>query len=47
MLAFLVHGVLDSFLAFTPTALLFWMMLGLAASLIGMLTQKPQVSGRW
>jgi hypothetical protein len=29
ILAFLVHGLLDSFLAFTPTALLFWMLLGL------------------
>ena len=36
--AFLLHGLLDSFLAFTPTALLFWMLLGVA--------QKPQVSGR-
>jgi hypothetical protein len=36
--AFLLHGILDSFLAFTPTALLFWLLLGLA--------QKPQVSGR-
>jgi O-antigen ligase len=38
LLAFLVHGLLDSFLVFTPTALLFWIVLGLA--------QKPQVSGR-
>jgi len=37
---FLVHGVLDTFLAFTPTALLFWMLLGIAEA------QKPQVSGR-
>jgi O-antigen ligase len=29
ILAFLVHGLLDSFRAFTPTALLFWMLLGL------------------
>jgi hypothetical protein len=36
--AFLLHGLLDVFLAFTPTALLFWLLLGLA--------QKPQVSGR-
>jgi hypothetical protein len=36
--AFLIHGLLDAFLAFTPTALLFWMLLGLA--------QKPHVSGR-
>lgn len=36
--AFLVHGLLDSFLAFTPTVLLFWLLLGLG--------QKPQVSGR-
>jgi hypothetical protein len=36
--AFLVHGLLDAFLAFTPTVLLFWLLLGLA--------QKPQVSGR-
>jgi putative inorganic carbon (HCO3(-)) transporter len=28
VVAFLVHGLLDSFLAFTPTALLFWMFLG-------------------
>ena len=32
VLAFLVHGMLDSFLAFTPTALLFWMVLGLSAA---------------
>jgi len=38
--AFLVHGLLDSFLAFTPTALLLWMLLGM------LLAQKPQVSGR-
>jgi hypothetical protein len=38
--AFLVHGLLDSFLAFTPTALLLWMLLGMLAA------QKPQVSGR-
>jgi hypothetical protein len=37
---FLVHGLLDSFLTFTPTVVLFWMLLGLA------LAQKPQVSGR-
>jgi hypothetical protein len=36
--AFLIHGMLDVFIAFTPTALLFWMLLGIA--------QKPQVSGR-
>jgi O-Antigen ligase len=36
--AFLLHGLLDAFLAFTPTAVLFWLLLGLA--------QKPQVSGR-
>jgi hypothetical protein len=41
LLAFLVHGLLDSFLAFTPTALLFWIVLGLAAAV-----QKPHVSGR-
>jgi F0F1-type ATP synthase assembly protein I len=39
VLAFLAHGLLDSFLAFTPTALLVWL-------LLGMLAQKPQVSGR-
>ena len=39
--AFLVHGFLDSFLAFTPTALLLWMLLGLVAR-----AQNPQVSGR-
>jgi len=32
--------VLDTFLAFTPTALLFWMLLGIAEA------QKPHVSGR-
>jgi hypothetical protein len=37
--AFLVHGLLDSFLAFTPTALLLWL-------LLGALPQKPHVSGR-
>jgi hypothetical protein len=44
VLAFLVHGVLDSFLAFTPTALLFWMLLGMLPSLNE--AQKPHVSGR-
>ena len=38
--AFLIHGAADSFLAFTPTALLFWILLGLLQA------QKPQVSGR-
>jgi O-antigen ligase len=38
--AFLSHGLLDSFLAFTPTAILFWILLGLAQA------QNPQVSGR-
>jgi hypothetical protein len=33
--------MLDSFLAFTPTALLFWMLLGVLLAV-----QKPQVSGR-
>jgi hypothetical protein len=28
LIAFLVHGLADSFLAFTPTALLFWMLIG-------------------
>jgi hypothetical protein len=40
IVAFLVHGLLDSFLAFTPTALLLWMLLGMVVA------QKPQVSGR-
>jgi putative inorganic carbon (HCO3(-)) transporter len=40
VVAFLVHGLFDSFLAFTPTALLLWMLLGM------LLAQKPQVSGR-
>jgi O-Antigen ligase len=40
LLAFLIHGLLDAFLAFTPTLLLVWMLLGLAQA------QKPQVSGR-
>ena len=38
--AFLVHGLLDSFLAFTPTALLLFLLLGM------ILGQKPHVSGR-
>jgi hypothetical protein len=38
--AFLLHGLLDSFLAFTPTAVVFWLLLGLAQA------QKPHVSGR-
>jgi hypothetical protein len=50
VLAFLVHGVLDSFLAFTPTALLFWMLLAMILNLSRMAvadtTQKPHVSGR-
>jgi O-antigen ligase len=45
IVAFLLHGLLDSFVAFNPTAWLFWLLLGLAASLGR--TQKPQVSGRW
>ena len=40
VLAFLVHGLLDTFLSFVPTALLFWLCLGLV------LAQKPHVSGR-
>jgi putative inorganic carbon (HCO3(-)) transporter len=40
VVAFLVHGLFDSFLAFTPTALLLWLLLGM------LLAQKPQVSGR-
>ena len=36
--AFLLHGMLDAFLAFTPTVFLFWILVGLV--------QKPQVSGR-
>ena len=39
--AFLLHGLLDSFLAFTPTALVLWMLLAISAR-----AQKPQVSGR-
>lgn len=38
--AFLIHGFLDSFVSFTPIALLLWMSLGLAQA------QKPHVSGR-
>jgi hypothetical protein len=45
VLAFLVHGLLDSFLAFTPTGLLIWLLLGLILGL-GPKSQKPQVSGR-
>ena len=41
LLAFLVHGVFDTFLTFTPTALLFALCLGLAQA-----AQKPHVSGR-
>jgi O-antigen ligase/polysaccharide polymerase Wzy-like membrane protein len=36
--AFLLHGLLDTFLVFTPTVFLFWLLSGVA--------QKPQVSGR-
>jgi hypothetical protein len=53
LVAFLVHGLLDAFLAFNPTAWLFWLLLGLAATSqdggVGRLSdtdQKPQVSGR-
>jgi hypothetical protein len=50
VLAFLVHGLLDSFLAFTPTALLFWMLLGMILNLSRMTAadaaQNPHVSGR-
>ena len=44
LVAFLVHGLADSFLAFTPTALLLWMMLGLLSGPLR--DQNPQVSGR-
>lgn len=44
LLAFLVHGLLDAFLAFTPTASLFWMVVGMILVLTTF--QKPQVSGR-
>jgi hypothetical protein len=44
LVAFLVHGLLDTFLTYTPTALLVWMLLGMALTLAG--TQKPHVSGR-
>jgi hypothetical protein len=33
IIAFLVHGLLDSFLAFNPTAWLFWLLLGFASVL--------------
>jgi hypothetical protein len=50
VVAFLVHGLLDSFLAFTPTALLFWMLLAMTLTLTGVPTserpQNPHVSGR-
>jgi hypothetical protein len=53
IVAFLVHGLLDAFLAFNPTAWLFWLLLGFAAApqdggaARGSDTdQKPQVSGR-
>jgi O-Antigen ligase len=45
VVAFLVHGLLDSFLAFTPTALLFWMLLAMILNLVAA-NQKPHVSGR-
>jgi hypothetical protein len=32
VLAFLVHGLLDAFLSFTATALLFWMLLGVVSA---------------
>ncbi|MBV9328735.1 MAG: O-antigen ligase family protein [Chloroflexi bacterium] len=44
IVAFLVHGWLDSFLAFNPTAWLLWLLLGVASS--AAVRQKPQVSGR-
>ena len=34
LLTFLLHGVLDVFLAFTPTYLLFWLCVGVAAGLV-------------
>jgi O-antigen ligase len=37
---FLVHGLLDSFLTFTPIVALLWLMLGV------LLAQNPHVSGR-
>jgi O-antigen ligase len=52
LVAFLVHGLLDAFLAFNPTAWLFWLLLGFAAALGPASVrrsdpdQKPQVSGR-
>jgi hypothetical protein len=53
IVAFLLHGMLDAFLAFNPTAWLFWLLLGLGCSLASLpgdspgRSQKPQVSGRW
>jgi O-antigen ligase len=44
VVAFLAHGLLDSFLAFTPTMLLFWMLLALLAEVSS--AQNPHVSGR-
>ena len=32
IVAFLVHGLLDSFLAFNPTAWLLWLLLGIASA---------------
>jgi hypothetical protein len=53
LVAFLVHGLLDAFLAFNPTAWLFWLLLGFAATSQDSgaarrsdTDQKPQVSGR-
>jgi hypothetical protein len=48
IVAFLVHGLLDSFLAFNPTAWLLWLLLGVASAWrVVPRGQKPQVSGRW
>jgi O-antigen ligase len=44
VIAFLVHGLLDSFVAFTPTVLLFWVMLVSIAEISS--AQNPHVSGR-
>ena len=46
LVAFLVHGLADSFLAFTPTALLLWMMLGLLWVPSGVRTRRSQGADR-
>jgi hypothetical protein len=46
IVAFLLHGLLDTFLAFNPTAWLFWLLLGVAAALALRVPHHDQHAGK-